>query len=342
MDRDAAKVIKYIDRDSESKLLGKLRRALIFSVLSTIMHTINQRYNAMDILAVALSIYFICTLLSTTAVITTHVQHTWHVSYVLQCICRQSVLVVSDTVANNIHMRDVGTQYDNTLLLVISTTTFVAVLTFIPTWFLHDAQQGSLKDILMFSFTYRYGQLHIAGLSSRTGIEAVLYGLLFTASNILDTSHTEKKKTSEFIQTLYQAAAMIFSRLFISKIVPESNTQVFPIAILLAMYIVSDRVPMSGSVAAFLLWRTAADVSEWVTRIIPGGMTDQLILFGLLLCVLPTMNRTIAAVFAVAALQVVVSSVMTVFSYLSGVSAVVAAVCLLLVTDILLETLASS
>jgi hypothetical protein len=338
MDSDAAKVVRYLDRDSESKLLGKLRRALIFSVLATIMNTINQMYETVDILSVALGLYFICTLLSTSAVMTAHTQRTYHVSYVLHCICRQSILIVSDTVANHVHMRDIGTQYDNTLLLVISTTAFVAVLTFIPTWFLHDEQQGSLKDILMFSFTYRYGQLHIPGLSSRTGIGAALYGLLFVIFNILDTSDNPNNTTSEFVKTLHQAAAMVFSRLFIAQIVPESNTQVFPISILLAMYIVSDRVLMSSSVAAFVLWRTAADVSEWVTRIIPGGTADQIILFSMLLCVLPTINRKIAAVFAVAALQVFVSSVMATFTYLNGTSAVVASICLLLVTDIILDT----
>jgi hypothetical protein len=338
MDGDAEKVIGYLDRDSEIKLLGRIRSALIFSVLSTVMTTINQVFKAVDILSVAIGLYFICTLLSTGMVVTTRAQRTFHISYVLHCISRQSVLIAADTVANNVHITDIGTQYDNTLLLVISTTTFIALLTFVPGWFIYDIEQGSIKDIIMFRFTNRYGLLHITGLYSRTGIGAVLYGMFFTISNLLDTSHTKKKQTSEFLQTLHQAAAMIFSRMFISQIVPESNTQVFPIAILLAMYIVSDRIPMSGSVAAFVLWRTAADISGWVARIIPTSTTDQLIFFSIVLSVLPTMNRKVAAVFAVAALQAAVAGIMAVFTYLTGTSSVVAAICLMLVMDVVLDT----
>jgi hypothetical protein len=339
MDGDAAKVIKYLDRESEVKLLGRIRSALIFSVLSTTMQTINRMFKAVDILSVSIGLYFICTLLSTGTVVTTRAQRTFHLSYILHCISRQSVLVAADAVANNVHMTDIGTHYDNTLILVISTTAFIALLTFVPAWFIHDSEQGSIKDILMFSFTNRYGQLHITGLYSRTGIGAVLYGLFFTVSNLLDTSPSaNKEKKSEFLQTLHQAAAMIFSRQFISQIVPASNTQVFPIAILLAMYIVSDRVPMSGSVAAFVLWRTAADISGWVTRVMPASIIDQIIFFCIVLIVLPVVNRKVAAVFAVAALQAVVAGIMTVFTYLNGTSAVVATVCLLLVMDIVLDT----
>jgi len=337
MDGDAAKVIKYLNWDSEIKVLGKIRSALIFSILSSTMKHINQTFRAADILSVAIGVYFICTLISTGIVVTTRVQRTFHVSYVLHCLCRQSVLVAADTVAHNVHLRDIGTQYDNTFLLLISTTTFIAFLSFVPTWFIHDTEQGSIKDIVMFSFTNRYGQLHITGLYSTTGMGAVLYGLFFTVSNLLDSSSDKKNKTSNFLQTLHQAAAMIFSRMFISQIVPISNTQVIPIAILLAMYIVSDRIPMSGSVAAFVLWRTASDISEWVTRIIPNSATDQLIFFSILLSVLPTVNRKVAAVFTVAALQVVVSRTMTVFTYVTGTSSVVAAVCLMLVIDIILD-----
>jgi hypothetical protein len=336
MGMQATNIVQYLDRDAESKLIAKLRRALIFSVLSTIMKSINGVYKTVDIVTVALSIYFICTLISTGSLITTQTQRRFHITYILHCACRQSVLVISDSVANSIHMRDVGTQYDNTLLLFISTTTFIAALTFVPKWFIHDTQQGSLKDILMFSFTYRYGQVHIPGLSSRTGIGSVLYGLLFTLFSMSD-SEDANNKTSEFIQTLNQAAAMIFSRLFISQIVPESNTQIFPIAILLAMYIVSDCIPMSGSVAAFVLWRTAIDVSEWVSRILPGGTADQLILFSMLLGILPTINRKISAVFAVAALQTIVTRIMITFTYLSATSTVIASIGLLLVTDIVLD-----
>lgn len=337
MDGDAANIIKYLGRDTETKLLGKIRRALIFSVLSSIMKPINEMYKVTDILSVSVGIYFICTLLATGTVVTTHAQRALHLSYAIHCVCRQSVLVTADTLANNVHLRDIGTQYDNTLLLLISTTSFIAVLTFVPTWFIHDTEQGSIKDIIMFSFTNRYGQLHIPGLHSNLGIGAVLYGLLFTISNLLTASDNRNNQTSEFFQTLHQAAAMIFSRMFISQIVPESSTEVVPVAVLLAMYIVSDRIPMSGSVAAFVLWRTAADISEWVTRIIPDNTTDQLIFYSIVLSVLPTINRKVAAVFAVAALQAVVSRVMEMSTYVTGTSSVVASICFMLVTDIMLD-----
>jgi hypothetical protein len=132
----ATNIVQYLDRDAESKLIAKLRRALIFSVLSIIMKNINEVYKTVDIITVALSIYFICTLISTGSLITTQTQRHYHITYVLHCACRQSVLVISDAVANSIHMRDVGTQYDNTLLLFISTTTFIAALTFVPKTYL--------------------------------------------------------------------------------------------------------------------------------------------------------------------------------------------------------------
>ena len=335
---DAKSILRYMDKDSESQFLGKIRRALIFSVLAIIMKNLNQIYKPIDILSVAFSVYFICMLLSANTIISNEAQHRYHLTYLLHCICRQCVLVISDSAASSIHMRDVGTQYDNTLLLILSTTIFVAVLTFVPEWFLHDEQQGSLKDILMFGFTYRYEQVHISGLSSRTGIGTILYGLLFMIFNLLDESGADKTTKSEFIRTLHQAAAMIFSRFFIAQIVPDSNTQVFPIAILLAMYIISENIPMSGSVAALVLWRTAQDVSEWVLRIIPGGTIDQIGFFTFLLCLLPCINRKIAAVFAVAALQTFVAEIMGFFTYLSGISVVMVSVGLLLVTDILLAT----
>ena len=94
---------------------------------------------------------------------------------------------------------------------------------------------------------------------------------------------------------------------------------------------------MSGTVSAFVMWRTAQEVSGWMSRALAENITDKLILFGLLLCVLPTIDRKIAAVFAVAALQVVVGAVMQTFQYLGSVGSVLASVCLLLVTDVVLD-----
>jgi hypothetical protein len=237
------------------------------------------------------------------------------------------VLIVSDAVANSVHLRDAGTQQENTLLLVLSTSALVALLTLVPTWFLKDAQQGSLKDLLIYSFTSRYSQLHVPGLTGDTGIGVLAHGLLFVVFNMLDeVGPDEKRPPSELMQTLYQTAAMVFSNMFLVQIAPESSSQVLPVAILLGMYIVSDHLPMSDTVASFVLWRTSAETSTWITRVLPGSITDQILLFTVLLCILPALDRKIASVLAVAALQTVVGHIMRAFAYLGTSGATIASV----------------
>jgi hypothetical protein len=334
MRRDALEINHYVNRTTQTKLFSKIRRALVFSVLSTIMETFSKTYRPSDIAAVALTLNFVCSVLHSDALWDRSKRQRLHVGYLLHSISRQSVLVVSDTVAHVVHMRDVGTQTENTLLLMMSTTAFIAGLTVLPASFLHDDQQGSLKDLLMFSFTSRYSQVHIPGLGGSSGLGVLVSGVLFTLFNMLDDPDGPR---TEFMKTMYQAIAMIFSHLFLAQIVPGSSSQVLPVAFLLAMYIVSNRMPMSGTVSAFVLWRTAQEVSGWMSRALAENTTDKLILFGLLICVLPTIDRKIAAVLAVAALQVVVGAVMQTFQYLGSVGSVLASVCLLLVTDVVLD-----
>jgi hypothetical protein len=335
MQKEASEINAYLDSATQSKLFAKIRRALVFSVLSTIMRTFSGTYRPKDIAAVAFTLNFVCSALHSDAIWGDRMRKRLHVGYLLHSVSRQSVLVVADTVAHAVHTRDVGTQSENTLFLLMSTTAFIAGLTIVPASFLHDDQQGSLKDLLMFSFTSRYSQLHIPGLAGSTGLGVLVYGILFTLFNMLDDPSS--RHLTDFKKTMYQAIAMIFSHLFLSQIVPGSSTQVLPIAFLVGMYIVSSKMPMSGSVAGFVLWRTAQEVSRWMSRALDDNTVDQLLLFGLLLCVLPLADNRIAAVISVSAVQVVVQMVMQTFQYLGSVSSVLASVCLLLVTDVVLD-----
>jgi hypothetical protein len=333
---------------SQSLFFNKIRRALLFSVLSEMMQNFTAVYSPLDIVSAALTVYFVC--VTTRAVLvrpgTSNGMSTAGtcIGCILHSMSRQSVLVVSDVTANSIHMRDVGTQQENTLLLIVSTTALVALITLLPPWFLQDAQQGSLRDLLVYSFTSRYSQLHIPGLQTapgtgdpRGGVALLAHGLLFAVFNMLNCCKARAVERSQFQETLYQTAAMIFSNMFLVQILPDSTSQILPIAMLLGMYIVSDHLPMSSTVASFVLWRTAAETSVWVTRLLPGSTTDQMILFAVLLCVIPALDRKVASVLAVAALQTSVAHIMRAFTYLGNTGAAVSSVCVVLVVDIFLD-----
>ena len=311
----------------------------MFSVLNTMMKSFNRVYSTVDIITVAITVYFICAVLRAVVLRDQHTRQFFHLGYLLHSMSRQSVLIVSDTVAHSVRLRDIGTQQENTLLLVLSTSALVAILTLIPTWFLKDTQQGSLKDLLIYSFTSRYSQLHVPGFRSGTGLGVLAHGLLFVVFNMLDdVGPNEARTPSALMQTLYQTAAMVFSNMFLAQIAPESNSQVLPVAILLGMYIVSDHLPMSDTVSSFVLWRTAAETSTWITRVLPGSITDQLLLFTVMLCILPALDNKIASVLAVAALQTVVGHIMRAFAYLGTSGATLASVCMMLVSDVVLDT----
>ena len=339
MHKQASNVTSFIGTSSQSRLFAKIRSALMFSVLSTMMKHFNRVYNTVDIITVAITVYFVCAVLRDVVLRDQHTRQHFHLGYLLHSMSRQSVLIVSDTVAHSVHLRDIGTQQENTLLLVLSTSALVAILTLIPTWFLRDTQQGSLKDLLIYSFTSRYSQLHVPGLRGGTGIGVLAHGLLFVVFNMLDDVGLNETRTpSALMQTLYQTAAMVFSNMFLVQIAPESSSQVLPVAMLLGMYIVSDHLPMSDAVASFVLWRTAAETSTWVTRVLPGSITDQILMFTVLLCILPALDNKIASVLAVAALQTVVGHVMRAFVYLGTSGGAVASVCIMLIADVVLDT----
>jgi len=337
--KQAADVTSSIGSKSQHKLFAKVRSALIFSVLSTMMKHFNRLYQPVDIITVALTVYFICAVLSAVVLSDQKTHYRFHLGYVLHSMSRQSVLIISDTVANTVHLRDVGTQQENTLLLILSTSALVAFLTLIPTWFLQDSQQGSIKDLLIYSFTSRYSQLHVPGLQGGSGLGVLAHGLLFVVFNMLNQqSQTHINAPSELLRTLYQTAAMIFSNMFLVQITPASSSQVLPVAILLGMYIVSDHLPMKDTVASFVLWRTASETSTWITRVLPGPITDQILLFAVLMCVLPAVDHRIASVLAVAALQTVVGHIMRAFAYLGTSGAAISSVCMMLVSDVILDT----
>lgn len=335
MRRDATEIARYLSKGSQAKLFSKIRRALVFSVLFKTMKTFNELYRPTDIIASALTLNFVCSIMHSSVIWNFKSGHRYHLGYILHSISRQSVLVISDTIAHNVHLRDVGTSSENTLLLMISTTIFIAALTVVPSSFLHDDQQGSLKDLLMYSFTSRYAQLHIPGLAGNTSLGVMLYGLLFSIFSMLDNN--EQKKSSEFVQTLHQAIALIFSHLFLSQIVPSTTTQVIPIALLLGMYIVSEKLPMSNSVSSFVMWKTAGEVANWTTRAVSGASIDQLLVFSLAMCIFPILDSKIASVLAVSALQIVVSVVMNTLKQFGHLESITSSVCLLLISDIFLD-----
>lgn len=324
----------YLKQESRSKLLAKVRTAVIFSVLSTIMQKVNQLYRPMDIIAVTLSIHYISTVIHSIVLHSDDVRRRLHCGYILRSINRQSILVVSDVVAHNMYIQDFGTQQDNMLIFVITTTAFIAILTLLPAWFLYDEIQGSLKNILIYSFTSRYSQLHIQGLHGNTGLGTLIYGLLFVVFTIPKGKDTHM---SLFMETLQHTITMIFSNLFLTNITPASSQQVFPIAIMLAMFIVSDHIPMSSAVSTFVLWRMSKLVSGWVSHLFDGTVVDQILFYSVLLCVLPIINHKVASVISVAALQTVVSNIMLFGNYLGSIGMVISSISILLVTDIALD-----
>lgn len=338
MKNQALNVTSFIGRSSQSKLFAKIRGALIFSILSTMMKKFNLVYSTVDIISVAITVYFICAVLRAVVLRDQHTRHHFHLGYLLNSMSRQSVLIVSDAIAHSVHLRDVGTQQESTVILILSTSAVVAILTLLPTWFLKDTQQGSLKDLLIFSFTSRYSQLHVPGLNGDKGLSTLAHGLMFVIFNLLDkVSPNGTRPPSALMKTLYQTAAMVFSNMFLQQIAPDPSSQVLPVAILLGMYIVSDHLPMSSTVASFVLWRTAAETSTWMTRVIPGSITEQILLFTILLGIMSALDQKIASVLAVAALQTLVAHIMRAFAYLGTSGSAIASVCMLLVSDVVLD-----
>lgn len=332
----------YMDHESQFKLFGKIRVALIYSVLSSIMKTITPVYKHMDIVIVAFTVYFVCTLVNTVILQDVSDRRRFHSGYILRSISRQCILIISSTIAQMARLQNVGTQAENTIILIFSITTFLAVLSLIPTWFLQDPGQGSLADILIYSYTVMYRQIHIPGLQGATGLGTIIYGILFVAVNILDDWH-EKGGAAEhphtkFKKILFSAVSMVLSTQFIKGIIPASSSQILPVAILLAMYIISSQLPMSRSVSAFVLFQTGSEVSLWITRMLGSNIIDKLIFFTLLICIVPVFNHTTASVVFVSAIQTVVVYLMHSFSYLGETSAAIASIALLLTTDILLGT----
>ena len=337
---DASDVVTYMGQKAQSKLFGKVRGALIYSVLSSIMKTLTPIYKNIDIVVVALTAYFVCTIVNTVLLKDVMMRRQFHTGYILRSVCRQSILIVSSTVAQMVKVQNVGTQTENTMVLIFSTTTFLALLSLIPDWFLQDQAQGSLADILIYSYTAMYKQIRIPGLQGRTGLGMLIYGILFASVNLLNTpQEKDKKPISKFRGILYSAATMVFSTQFIVQIIPNSSGQVLPVAILLGIYIVSSRLPMSSSVAAFVLWQTGNEISLWVTKMFDSHIVDKMVFFCLLLCIVPVLNHTTASVLFVTASQTAVAYVMQCFAYLGETSAALASIGLLLVTDILLDVI---
>jgi hypothetical protein len=322
-------------QESQSKLLCKIRITIMFSVLSTITDQLNAVYTSVEIIIFTLAVHFISTIIHSIILGNGSSRRWLHCGYILRSVSRQSILVVSDVVAHSMYSQDFGTQEDNLLIFVIATTAFIAMLSLIPAWFLHDEIQGSLKDMLVYSFSSRYSKLHIPGLQGITGLGTLLYGLLFVIFTIQLQDETQ---SSLFVTTLHHTTAMVFSNLFLTNITPAPSQQVFPVAILLSMYIISDCIPMSRSVATFLLWRMSREVSSRVSILFSDNFTDQLLFYSVILCVVPIINQKIATVMSVAAIQTLVSYIMLNGVYLGSFGMAVSSMCMLLVTDIVLDS----
>ncbi|KAJ1469885.1 hypothetical protein T484DRAFT_1754205 [Baffinella frigidus] len=322
----------------KSKLCGKVQTAIMYSVLSKTMVTINKVYHPLDIIMVATTINLVCTVVRNCILQDQNTRREFHAGYVLQCLSRHSVLVISDCVSTSVHMRDVGTQPENMLLLLVSTTALISLVSLLPTWFLQDTHNGySLRPLILYSFMRQYSQMHIPGMhTSGTGFGLLLSGLSFVVANMLGVGGSQDQG-STFMQSMRQVAVMLSCNLFITQIIPDSTTQVLPLAFLLGGYVTMSTTAMSANAASFVLYSTAREVSQWVVRLLPGVITDQLLLFSVSLCVLTPLNPNIATVLAVAALQTSVSYIMNTFASLGGGGATVASLSVLLVTDIVLD-----
>jgi len=335
---NARDVVSFMGHDAQWKLFGRVRIALIYSVLSTITGTLTPVYRKIDIIAVTITTYFVCTIVNSIILSDPTKRRLFHSGYIVRSIRRQSILIVSATIAQSVKIRGAGTQLENTFLLIFSTTTFLALLSLAPSWFIQDEAQGSLADMLIYSYTSMYRKIHIPGLHGPTGIGILIYGILFVSVNMLTAPHDKLEiPLSKFRGILYNALSMIFSTQFIIQIIPVSSSQVLPGAILLATYILSSHIKMSDSVAVFVLWQTANEISVWTTRVFSSHIIDKLMFFSLFLCVVPVLNHTTASVLAVSAIQTFVTYIMRLFTYLDMTSAVFASIGLLLVTEILLD-----
>ena len=160
---NATDVVSYMGHEAQSKLFGRVRLALIYSVLSTIMRTLTPVYRHVDIIAVAITIYFISIILHSIIMRDVTKRRLFHSGYILRSISRQSVLIVSATIAQYVNIQDAGTQSENIVLLLFSTTAFLAVLSLIPDWFIQDRAQGSLADLLIYSYMAMFRKVHIPG-----------------------------------------------------------------------------------------------------------------------------------------------------------------------------------
>ena len=104
MQADAQEVTKYMTKEYQNQLFGKVRTALVFSVLSIIMENVNGVYMRADIIMVALTVNFVCAVLHNVVFASIETRRLFHAGFILRSISRQSVLVVSSAIADSVHI----------------------------------------------------------------------------------------------------------------------------------------------------------------------------------------------------------------------------------------------
>lgn len=322
-----------------STALRRIDRAFVFSILSAVTALLNKQFATIDIVISVTTLYFVCNALRVMVFGGRQGLEKYHLSHVFNAITRQSVLVVVDTLANSVHLRDVGTQTENTVILLLSTTILVAAICLVPTWLVKDDDWVSMRAVLLYTFTSRYSQVHVPGLSGSLGM--ILYALVFVASTAL-YSNAVKHGASMFIQTIYQAVSMISSNIFLVAVTPTSSSQVLPLAILIGFYVVSSSIDIETGVAGFILWRTAREIMRWVKRMYPARHDlNRGLLYAFVVAIIPATElfggSTVADAFFLGALQGVIDIFIGFFDFKGQLASIIATISVLLCTDIFMS-----
>ena len=317
-------------------MLLKLRKSLIYSVVSLTTNQLVFDMKFDDILLFSLGFHFISEIyinIQKSSKTNWLVGRWGFVTYLFHTVSRQAVFVISEVLSLKF-----GTsgQHDNesTLILVFTTCLFVVVIVLLPDWFLRCEERGPFKNIILFSVCSRFNVLRIPGLQG--GVSCFAYGALYLTT-ISIMKHFESK-TSEFRMQLLSAFAMIWSNLFITVLVPSTQYSILSFVTLLALYILAASFNLFEPVESFCLWKVSAEIRNWILTIFPHLGSVEILLIVLVGCGLTLFTKVekLHLLSIMCLIQVSVSQILTSTRELVSSYAYVLSMLLLVVVDILL------
>jgi len=263
-------------------ILLKLRMSLIYSVVNLSTNQLVFHIQFDDILLVCLALHFISEIYIN---IQKSSEVNWlngrwgFVTYLFHIVSRQGVFVISEVLSlkfNTSGKHDA----ESTFILILTTCFFVVIVVLLPEWFLHCAERGSLRNILLFSICSQFNVLEIPGLQK--GVSCFVYGSLYlTTTSIM---RYFENNTSEFRRQLLSAFAMIWSNLFITALVPSTQNSVLSFVCLLSLYILAASFDLFQPVESFCLWKVSAEIRNWVLTIFPNLQSLEIIVILVMSC----------------------------------------------------------